>query len=129
MNKTLLFGLFVILYLPLIASAQTNKVNKKPVGKWKFEALYVPEEYNSGTINIEYANKKYSATLMFKGGNNKLNGENVKFKNDTLSFYIEFQGENVSFMLKYVDKAKMAGKALSSSEEIPITLTKEAKKK
>jgi S-adenosylmethionine:tRNA-ribosyltransferase-isomerase (queuine synthetase) len=128
MKSTVLFILFFIFSLSL-ASAQAKKGKKDLVGKWIFEAPLAPEGYTSGIIEVGLAEKKYSTTMMFTGNEEKLSGDKVKFEKDTLKFNVYIGDENVSVKLKFDDKTKMSGKAVYSEGEVPLTLTRETKKK
>jgi hypothetical protein len=128
MKNTVLSVLIILLFSGMLEARPITASRKKPVGRWKFEAPYAPEAYNTGTFDVGYVKRKYSATLMFKSGETRLTGENVKFKNDSLTFNVNVQGEYVSFIIKYESETKMTGKAAASSQEIPFILTKEKKK-
>lgn len=123
MKKVILFVLFIVFSLPVV-TAQNNQKKKDPVGKWKFEAPYAPEGYTSGIIEVGFAEKKYSASMMFSGGEYKLTGEKVKIENDTISFSVFIEGQGVAVKLKMEDSSKMLGKAVYSEGEVPLTLTK-----
>jgi hypothetical protein len=123
MKKLIPFAMLIIFSIS-VASAQTAKVKKDPVGEWKFEAPYAPEEYTSGIVSVSFAEKKYSSTMSFTGSDYKLPCENVKFENDTLSLVVYVEGENVAITLKMEDNAKMSGKAVYSGGEIPLTLAR-----
>lgn len=123
--KSKILTLLVISFLLVIAvSGQNNTKKISPVGKWKFEAPYAPEGYTSGIIEVGFAEKKYSASMMFSGGEYKLTGEKVKIENDTISFSVFIEGQGVAVKLKMEDSSKMSGKAVYSEGEVPLTLTK-----
>jgi hypothetical protein len=123
MKKAILSVLLAAFCLPLL-TAQNNQVKKNPVGTWKFEAPYAPEEYTSGKIVIGLAEQKYSAAMTFTGNENKLTGEKVKVENDTVAFSVFIESEDVKVMLKMESETKMSGKAVYSGGEVEITLTK-----
>jgi hypothetical protein len=126
-------SVFPIVMLLLISmydlSAQTAVTKKDPVGKWKFEAPYAPEGYTSGTIDLGFAEDKYSATISFTGSDYKIPGENVKFEKDTVSFIVYVEGTNVTITLKMADATKMEGNAVYYEGDIPLTLVREETKK
>lgn len=124
MKKIILSILFVIFSLPIV-TAQNNLEKKDPVGKWKFEAPYAPEGYTSGIIEVGFAEKKYSASMMFSGSENKLNGEKVQIEKDTISFFVFIEGEDVAVKLTMENSLKMSGKAVYSEGEVPLSLTKD----
>ena len=68
------------------ATAQNPQTKNNPVGKWKFEAPYAPEGFTTGTIEVGFADKKYSATINFPQTDYKIPGERVRLENDSLLF-------------------------------------------
>ncbi len=128
MKKVILSILIVVLSLPFL-TAQNNQVKKNPVGTWKFEAPYAPEGYTAGTIEVGITDKKYSADMYFATIDAKYSGETIKFENDTLSFNVFVEGNDVVVKLKLEDLTKMSGKAIYSGGEIPLTLTKNTENK
>lgn len=122
--------LFVILLLSVTAiSAQSSRDKKDVTGKWKFDAPYAPEGYTSGTIELTFAENKYSTSLSFTESDYKIPGEKTKVENDSVSFIVYVESEQVEIFLKLENESKMAGKAVYSQGEIPLTLTKEVPKK
>jgi len=122
--------LFVILLLSASAiSAQSSRDKKAVTGKWKFDAPYAPEGYTSGTIELTFAENKYSTSLSFTGSDYKIPGEKTKVENDSVTFVVYVESEQVEIFLKLENESKMAGKAVYSQGEIPLTLTKEVPKK
>jgi hypothetical protein len=128
MKKTLLFVLSVIFILPAVSSAQTNKVKNDPAGKWLFEAPYAPQGYTAGTIEVVYSDKKYSTTMAFSTTENKFAGDKVKFENDTLTFNVYIEGQDVAIKLAFVEETKMSGKAIYTEGVVPLSLTRATKK-
>jgi len=126
MKKLLTFAMLVVFSISLV-NAQTAKTKKDPAGDWKFEAPYAPEGHNSGKITIGFAEKKYTAVISMTGSEYKINGENVKFENDTLTFSMYIEGETVGVKMKMEEPLKMTGAANSSQGEIPVTATKQVK--
>ena len=126
MKKLLTFAMLVLFSISFV-NAQTPKTKKDPAGDWKFEAPYAPEGYTSGKITIGFAEKKYTAVISMTGNEYKINGENVKFENDTLTFSVYIEGETVGVKMKMEDPVKMTGAATSSQGEIPLSATKQVK--
>lgn len=125
--KSKIFTIIVITFLSVLAaSGQTTAGKADPVGSWKFEAPYAPEGYTSGTIVVGLAEQKHSATMMFTGSEYKLTGDKVKIENDTLTFIVYLEGQNINVTLKIESNTKMTGKAVYSEGEVPLTLTKMA---
>jgi hypothetical protein len=110
-------------------SAQTDLKKNAQLGRWKFEAPYAPEGYTLGTIDIAFAEDKYSATIAFAGSDYKIPGENTKVEKDTIAFVVFIEGEQIAISLKAENDAKMTGKAVYSQGVIPLTLTREPEKK
>ena len=125
--KKLLISLFISVLCLQLVSAQTATTKKDPVGTWKFEAPYAPEGYTSGTIIVAFAEKKYSASMMFTGSDYKLPGDKIKIENDTITFSVYIESETVAVTLKMTEANKMAGKAVYSEGEVPLTLTRAQK--
>jgi len=122
-SKTL--TLLVISFLSVLAVSGQNSVKKaSPVGSWNFEAPYAPQGYQSGTIAVSMADKKYSATMAFTGNTSPLTAEKVAVVNDSLFFSVYVEGQDVSIKLKLEDAAKMTGKAVYTEGEVPLMLTK-----
>jgi hypothetical protein len=127
--KSKIFTLLVFSFLSvIIVSGQNITKKNNPVGTWKFEAPYAPEGYTSGIIEVGFAEKKYSASMMFSGSEYKLNGEKVKIENDTISFSVFIEGQDVAVKLKMENSSKMSGKAVYTEGEVPLALTREMKK-
>ena len=127
--QRIIFIFIVIFVYTLTSFAQQSKGQKNnSVGTWKFEAPYAPEGYTSGTIEVGFAEKKYSASMMFSGSEYKLNGEKVKIENDTISFSVFIEDQDVAVKLKMENSSKMSGKAVYTEGEVPLALTREMKK-
>ncbi len=126
MKKSILTLLFLCSAFVLIEAQKSSQKND-PVGQWKFEAPSAPEEYTSGNMVIDLADKKYSASMSFTGIDYKFLGENVKVVKDSIFFSIYVESENVAIRLKTEDAAKMTGTATYSGGVVPLTLLKEDK--
>jgi hypothetical protein len=127
MKKSLLTTiLLLVVVLSLSAQAQSSK--KDPAGKWLFNAPGAPEYYQSGLLQVNFADKKYSATLAFTGTEYILPAENVVFAKDSLLFNISIQDESVVFAFSIKDEKTMTGQATYSGGVVAVTLNKEMKK-
>ncbi|MCX6326890.1 MAG: hypothetical protein NT144_09640 [Bacteroidia bacterium] len=123
--KSKILTLLVISFLSVVVVNGQNTAKKNnPVGTWKFEAPYAPARYTSGIIEVVFAEKKYSASMMFSGSEYKIAGEKVKFKNDSLYFSVYIEDQDVVINLNMEEGTKMSGKAIYSEGEVPLTLTK-----
>lgn len=122
MKKATILIMFLFAVITVSSGQTAKKVD--PVGTWKFDAPYAPEGYTSGTIVIGLAEKKHTATMSFAGSEYKFSGENVKVENDTVSFSIFLEGQDIKVSLKGDADAKLVGKAVYSEGEVPLTLTK-----
>jgi hypothetical protein len=121
-----LIPLFILLLLSVsVISAQDSQKRKNPVGKWKFEAPYAPEGYTSGTIDIAFAEDKYSSTISFTGSDYKIPGERIKVEKENVTFVVIIEGDEVVISLIAENDNKMTGKAVYSEGEIPLTLTRD----
>lgn len=129
MKKIGLYLLLLLFCIPVITAAQDGRSKKDPIGKWIYEGPSAPEGYTYGKMEFSVADKKFNATWTFAGNEeNKYSSDNIKFKNDTLSFNVYVDGEDVAVTLKLEDKSKMTGKAIYSGGEVPMTLIREVKK-
>jgi hypothetical protein len=111
-----------------IISAQPSRSKKDPVGKWKFEAPTAPEGYTSGSINISFANNKYSTAISLAGSDYTLLGDKTKVENEVVSFVVMIDSTEVAISLKPESDVKMTGKAVYVDGEIPLTLTRDVPK-
>ena len=125
MKSVAILFLFTIIGITSV-SAQNTKSKIDPQGTWKFDAPYAPEGYTSGTIVVGKAEQKHTATMAFTGSDYKLTGEKVLVDNDTLTFLVYLEGQDIKVSLKIENATKMTGKAVYSEGEVPLTLTKSA---
>jgi len=122
--KKITFLVMFLFVVTAITSAQNATAKVDPIGTWKFEAPYAPEGYTTGTIVIAKAEQKHTATMSFAGSDYKLTGENVRIENDTVSFSVYLEGQDIKVTLKGDSNSKLVGKAVYSEGEVPLTLTK-----
>jgi hypothetical protein len=123
MKIRILTLILVSFFCVLAVSGQTHsKLN--PTGKWKFSAPYAPEGYSSGVIIVGVAEKKPTALMSFSGSQNILTGDSVKVINDSVSFSIFLEGQDIKVMLKVESDTNMSGKAVYSEGEVPLALSK-----
>jgi hypothetical protein len=127
MKKLFLFTIIFVFLLSAL-SAQTNNLKKDPVGNWLFEAPYAPEGYRNGVINLVKTENKLSATMAFGSGENKFTGDKVKIENDTISFTVYIEGQEVAVKLAFIEESKMTGKAVYTEGTVPLLLSREMKK-
>lgn len=127
MKKILLSALLVIAILSF-ASAQNGNSKKDPTGKWIFSAPLAPEYYQSGLFQINFVEKKYTASLTFTGSEYVLPIDNVVIARDSLFFNLSLEDESVVFVFKIKDENTMTGQATYSGGVVPVTLSKEMKK-
>lgn len=122
-------GIFTLLLFAFCAiftaTGQTNSKNATHTGKWKFEAPYAPEGFNTGTIDVKFAEDKYTTSISFPTSGFTLAGEKAKVEKDTLSFTVFVEGQEVVVYLKPDTDEKMTGKAVTYDGEIPLTLTRQ----
>jgi hypothetical protein len=122
--KNRILTTFVILFISVIAVSAQSSAKKNPMGSWKFAAPYAPEGYNSGVIVFDKADQKPTATMSFGGSEYKMNGENLKMKNDSIYYSIFLEGQDIKVLLKIDSDTNMTGKAVYSEGEVPLTLSK-----
>lgn len=122
-------GIFTLLLIAFCAvftaTGQTDSKNATHEGKWKFEAPYAPEGFTTGTIDVKFAEDKYTTSISFPASGFTLAGEKAKVEKDTLSFTVFIEGQEVVVFLKPDTGQKMTGKAVYFEGEIPLTLTKQ----
>lgn len=126
MKKLISLSLLIILSISF-ANAQSAKSKFNPVGEWKYEAPYAPAEYSTGKIIIGLTDQKYTAVITLTGSEYKITGQDVKVVNDSLLFSVYIEGETVNVKMKMENATKMAGVAVSSQGDIPVTGTKQVK--
>lgn len=111
-----------------VISGQTSKSKKDFTGKWSFAAPAAPDGFTAGNIEIALGEGKYSSTISFPGNDYKIPGDKTKVENDTLTFSVVIEGNEVNIILKPENDLKMTGKAIYFEGEIPLVLTKDAPK-
>jgi len=129
MKKSIFTYLMISLFAVCAVSAQTAPKKGNVVGKWKFEAPYAPEGYNTGSIEISFAEEKYSTAISLTGSDYTIPGDKTKVENDTVSFVVLLEGNEIAISLKAESDVRMTGKAVYFEGEIPLTLTKEVLQK
>lgn len=129
MKSKVLSLLIITLFVVSNLSAQESSAKASPLGKWKFEAPYAPEGFTTGIIEVSFAEEKYSTAISFAGSDFVIPGDKTKVENDTVSFAVLIEGQEVTIGLKAESNVKMSGKAVYSEGEIPLTLTKEVQVK
>jgi hypothetical protein len=122
------FILILVTLACLNISAQKSKVKLNPRGLWAFESPTAPEGYTTGIIEITLAKKKYSVTMSFTGNDYKRPAEDIKFEKDSLQFYLNVDGTDVTFKSKFDQTDKMSGVALTNGGSVPFVLTREKNK-
>jgi len=127
--KRILFALLIIVAGFSTLTAQKSNSKFKPEGKWQFEAPSAPEGYTFGSMEVTFADKKYSAAMGFPGTEIKLPAEQVKFENGELTFKLYVEGEEILISLKPEGNDKMTGKATFSGGDIPLTCNRDKEKK
>jgi hypothetical protein len=123
MRKLITIVVLMLFSAGFVLSASVND-KKSPVGLWKYEAPSAPYGYNSGIITVAFAEKKYTVTISLTGSDYKIQGEQVKFENDTLSCTVFIEGEGVKVNLRAENGTKMTGTADYSEGQIHITMTR-----
>jgi hypothetical protein len=123
--KSRIFTTLLILFISLVAVNAQSAGKKNPMGTWKFSAPYAPEGYSSGVIVFGKADQKNTATMSFGSTSDyKMNGDNLKIKNDSICYSIFLEGQDIKVQLKIESDTNMTGKAVYSEGEVPLTLSK-----
>ncbi len=128
MKNRLFVFLLISLFYVCAVSAQTNSKKNAALGKWKFEAPSAPEGYTAGIIVVSFTDNKYSSAISFAGNDYIIPGDKTKVENDSVTFVVFVEGNDVAVSLKKENDSKMTGKAVYSGGEIPLTLTKDIPK-
>lgn len=127
-SKILTLAIFVFISVFTVSAQDTlNKVNV--VGTYKFNAPYAPEGFTTGTIEVSFSENNYGVSVKFTGSDYKLQGDKVKYENDTLNFKMYVEGQDIAITLRPAEESKMVGKASYFEGEIPMTLIKEQPRK
>jgi hypothetical protein len=130
MKKIIFANLLILFFISgHLLPAQQNKVKSIAVGKWKFEAPYAPYGFTTGRVDINFAEDKYTVSISFNGSEYAYHGNNAKVENDTVSFIVLIEGQNIFLTLKPEGEGKMAGKAVYSEGELPLTLIRDEVRK
>jgi hypothetical protein len=66
--------------------------------------------------------------MAFGSGENKFMGDKVKIENDTISFNVYIEGQDVAVKLVFIEESKMIGKAVYTEGTVPLSLSREMKK-
>ena len=129
MKKIVLFAASLLFLFQVSIAQEANVQKKDPVGKWKFEAPYAPEGYQSGTMIFGVTEGKYNAGTVFTNFDYKFPGEQVKYARDSITFVVNLEGQAIKILLKLEDTQKMTGKAVYSEGSIPLSLTRQTENK
>jgi hypothetical protein len=127
MKRTIFITIIVLMGINNI-TAQTSSFKKDPIGKWIFEAPYAPQGYTNGVVEISKKEKLFYATMAFGGAENKFTGDRFKFENDTISFHVYIENQDVSLTFTFLNESKMAGKAVYTEGVVPFSMSREIKK-
>lgn len=128
MKKILLLSSLMVL-IAVTLSAQTQKPKYDPAGKWKFEAPYAPEGYNSGIMEFVVSEGKYTAFISFTGTDYKIPLEGVKLANDSIRLSLYVEGADIPILLRMESGTKITGTAMSPDGAVPLTAVKEIQQK
>ncbi len=105
----------------LAASFTTVSAQKKvdPVGTWEYLADQAPYEYSSGDIVVEKDGKELKVEMVFSEYS-KVQGNEVKYEKNVLTFKVNIEGESVTIKAT-LKKEKFEGSASYSAGTIPMT--------
>ncbi len=128
MKKNLLWvGLSVLFVMSLGAFTPAEK-DVDPVGNWTFSCPDAPYDYQTGTFVISKEKKEYKVQVVFNEYY-KINGSNVKFEKNELSFRVYVDDETVYIKGKFDEKTgAFTGKAMTSMGDMAIKAKKKVKK-
>ncbi len=121
-KKILLPALATMIFLLLSGNSIVKRNN--PAGIWVFEVQNAPQEYSSGTVEVINIKKSHSVIMRFNGSDSRYVGTRVKFEKNTLTFNVNIREQDVAISLKFENRNRMTGKAVTSQDEIPMTLNR-----
>jgi hypothetical protein len=116
---------FLLLTISSLTAQETKNQKHDPIGKWRFEAPYAPEGYNSGTFVIGIKENKHTVEMSLTGTDYKFIGDSVKTEKDLITFTVSLEGEIITITLKPSEQGKMSGTAAYTEGEVPFTLTRD----
>lgn len=125
MKKSLLTLIIIVICFNL-AHCQYKENGKDLSGTWAFSAPYAPEGFNTGTMSIGFAEKKYSVSMAFTGSDYSFTGEDIKFRNDSLRFSLYIEGTVIDLSFKMENGSKMTGSASTPDGPIPVNVERVA---
>jgi hypothetical protein len=128
MKSKILLPVLVLVFFTTFSTSYAAKKNN-PAGKWNFEIQNAPQAYSTGTIEITRVKRKYHATIMFAGSENKFEGTKVSFEKNNLLINFNIRENDVAINLMFVNEKMMTGKASTPQDEATLTLTRDIKKK
>lgn len=108
--------------LSLGAFAPVDK-DINPVGTWTFTAPDAPYDYQSGDIVISKVKKEYKVQVVFNEYY-KINGSNVKYEKNELSFRVYLDDETVYIKGTFDKKTGFTGKAMTSMGDMAVKAKK-----
>ncbi|HEX2970460.1 MAG TPA: hypothetical protein VHO46_15290 [Bacteroidales bacterium] len=115
--KTKLIHLFLTGFLFLSVSIISNsQVIGDLLGEWSFDAPQAPEGATFGQAII----KADTVIMRFEGGL-QFPSDWVKSDKDSIVYETTFDEVKVKFALKIIDEQTLAGKAIHSDGDVPIT--------
>ncbi len=94
--KSVSRGFAALFLLVLVSSFSFEDPAKKysPAGTWEYSAPDVPEGYQEGTMIVVEKDNGYGVTMALNEYN-KVDAEKVKFEDQTLTFSVWVEGEEV----------------------------------
>ena len=123
MKKNLIWTLLSLMVVLSLGAFTTAEKDVNPVGTWTFTAPDAPYDYQSGDIVISKEKKEYKVQIVFNEYY-KINGSNVKYEKNVLSFRVNLDDETVYIKGTFDPKTGFTGKAMTSMGDMVIKAKK-----
>ncbi|WP_319480454.1 hypothetical protein [uncultured Draconibacterium sp.] len=120
--KKLILIIFVFALTANFVNATERPSNKDIVGEWKYDAPNAPYGYNVGNFVFEEQEGNLKGYVKFEG-NNKVDLQNITYKDDVLKFGLYVDYDYVSLKIN-VEGEEMKGIVNTPEGEMPITAKK-----
>jgi len=122
--------LFFAMLIPVFVSAASNSdPAKEPAGKWKFSIPDAPYEYNTGYIEIKKEEDGYSGVMKFHDSDYGFACDDVKFKDEVISFGLFVDGMDVFITMNFPEADKLSGTVIHPDGEVYISATRVVEEK
>jgi len=122
--KKLFFAATLMLSFVMFSAFTTDNSSSKYkniIGIWEYVAPDAPYEYSEGDIIFTVEAGKLKGVVDIQGY--KMNLEDVEAKNNTVTFFLNVEGEDIEVEMNF-SKDKAKGSASFSQGTLPFTANK-----